>query len=353
MFINASAHKAATAAKAAAMFSGCALLIIFSNGSRLGASRGIELCLSVLLPSLFPFMALTTLFVKSGLCLTVGRRLNRITRLLFGVSGALAPVILLSLIGGYPVGAGGIASLREQGAITEKDAQRASLFAVCAGPGFVISYTGAALYSSTETGIIIFASQVASVLVTGFTARCCIRGKEDYNSENEIYPPSLPFGQALAESVCSAAKGALVICAFVTAFSSATGILEQAVSPVPDGVYILLEVCSAVNRLAHRAPITYAAFAIGFGGLCTHLQIFTALNGVKVQKGLFFLFRIMQGFLTEGFTYLGLKNLPQSAEVFSTSKAGGAAFFGGSVISGAVLLTVAVCFLISVNQRRG
>ena len=191
------------------------------------------------------------------------------------------------------------------------------------------------------------------MLVTGFTARCCIRGKEDYNSENEIYPPSLPFGQALAESVCSAAKGALVICAFVTAFSSATGILEQAVSPVPDGVYILLEVCSAVNRLAHRAPITYAAFAIGFGGLCTHLQIFTALNGVKVQKGLFFLFRIMQGFLTAGFTYLGLKNLPQSAEVFSTSKAGGAAFFGGSVISGAVLLTVAVCFLISVNQRRG
>ena len=355
MFLNASVHKTLTAAKAAALLSACGALIVFSDGSRAGAAKGIELCLGVLTPSLFPFMALTNLFVNSGSCEKAGRALNGITQKLFGVSGALAPVILLSMIGGYPVGAGGIARLKERGAISEADAERAALFAVCAGPGFVISFVGAALCGSAEIGMVMFAAQVISVPILGVLSRFLVKGNAQYNSNIELSSTALPFDCALTASVYSAAKGMLVICAYVTAFSSVTGMLGQIFSrsQVTDALLVLLEVCSAVNSLSKGYPLTFTAFAVGFGGLCAHFQIFSELGEVKVNKLLFFGFRIMQGLLTALLTYAGLRLLPISTAAFSTARTGGAALYGGSIASGAALLCILICFFISVKPNRG
>ena len=123
-------HKAAAAAKAAGMAAACAALPIFSQSSREGVSAGISICMNVLVPSLFPMMAVTNLFAKSGLCARLGKPLNRLTRRLFGVSGQLAPVMLMGLLGGYPVGAAGISALYQKGAVSQKEASRAALFTV-------------------------------------------------------------------------------------------------------------------------------------------------------------------------------------------------------------------------------
>ena len=104
--------KIKTISQCAALALCCALLLCYSQGSRDGAAQGVKLCLNVLAPSLFPFMAATNLFAQTGLCQKAGKRLNRFTRAVFGVSGATAPVLIMSLIGGYPVGAAGISELR-------------------------------------------------------------------------------------------------------------------------------------------------------------------------------------------------------------------------------------------------
>ena len=52
----------------------CVLLTVCSQESRSGAEQGMRFCLGVLTPSLFPFMALTNLLVKTGLCQAAGRR---------------------------------------------------------------------------------------------------------------------------------------------------------------------------------------------------------------------------------------------------------------------------------------
>ena len=93
--------------------------------SGLQGGRGkdaLDLFLRVLTPSLFPFMALSALCVRTGLCAKLGRRLERPTRLLFGLNGVFAPVLLLSLTGGYPVGARAIAQLYEAGQVRERGA---------------------------------------------------------------------------------------------------------------------------------------------------------------------------------------------------------------------------------------
>ena len=344
-------HKFFTAAKCLSLMLCCVLLTVFSQGSREGAANGIKLSLNVLVPSLFPFMAVTNLFAQTGLCQRLGRPLKKTTKKLFGLSGAAAPVILMSLIGGYPVGASGIAQLRRQNALSDAEAEQASLFAVCAGPGFVISFVGAGLYGSSDIGFIIFAAQVMSVLLTAPLARL-FRRKGVYCSNKELLTPFLPFSRALVSSVYSAAKSMLIICAFVLIFSAFSGMMFQM---LPGSVFVtsasaMLEVSSGVVNLTQGYPIEAVAFLIGFGGLCVHFQIFAALGEVRLSKNLFFLFRIIQGLLTAALTHAGLRLLPRKVAVFSTSHVDSAAIFGGSVLSGAVLIGVTICFLASVKQ---
>lgn len=50
---------------------------------------------------------------------------------------------------------------------------------------------------------------------------------------------------------------------------------------------ILTEVCNAVTAVSKDLPIEVVAFSAGFGGLCIHFQIFSALGDIKVNKLLF------------------------------------------------------------------
>lgn len=92
---------------------------------------------------------------------------------------------------------------------------------------------------------------------------------------------------------------------------------------------------------------------MGFGGLCVHFQIFAALGKLKINRLLFFFIRILQGLITALLTHFGLRLFVRKTAVFSTAAVDSSGFFGGSALSGAALLTVAVCFLFTLrNQLR-
>lgn len=53
------------------------LLLCYPQAASSGVQNGIGYCVNILIPSLFPFMVLSTFFVKSGLSDTIGKVLNR------------------------------------------------------------------------------------------------------------------------------------------------------------------------------------------------------------------------------------------------------------------------------------
>ena len=112
-----------------------------------------------------------------------------------------------------------------------------------------------------------------------------------------------------------------------------------------------LEVSSGVCALSEGYPFALAAFAVGFGGVCVHFQVFAALGKLDVSKPLFFLMRIIQGILTALFARIGLFLTAKEVAVFSTAEVSRPDFYGGSVLSGAALLTVAICFLLTLRKR--
>ena len=86
-----------------------------------GALNGIYFCAEVLVPSIFPFMVISVYIAESGLSEQLGRISGNLCPKVFGVSRNLTAVIIMSMIGGYPVGARGIASLVENKTISEND----------------------------------------------------------------------------------------------------------------------------------------------------------------------------------------------------------------------------------------
>ena len=351
MYINAAVGKAGTVFKALAALAVCVSILIFSESCSKGAFNGISLCLNVLVPSLFPFMAASSFIVKSGLAQKIGKPFGKITKALFGLSGSFAPVILLSMLGGYPVGAKGISELAKSGAVSHKEAAKAALFSVCAGPGFIINFVGQSLYNSKTIGLIILCSQIISVILLGIIINLFDKSKGEYCCCAKASYKPCSVGTAVVESALDSSKGILGICAFVVLFSAFIEIIGQIISDnsAENMLCCLLEVCSAVNRLSQNCTLEMTAFAIGFGGLSVHFQIFSAIGNVSVNKLLFFCIRIIQGVITALLTHFGAIFLLGTSEVFSTSKVEASQFYGGTVISAAVLIGVTICFLYSIK----
>lgn len=314
-----------------------------------GAFNGIYFCAEILVPSIFPFMIISVFIAESGLSEKTGKITGNICPKVFGVSKNLSAVIIMSMIGGYPVGARGISALAENKKISKNDAVKASYFAVGAGPGFLITFVGGSLLSCREIGFCLLAAQMLSVIIIGILNKF-ITEKSSFNSDIELSRAPVPFTSAITKSVISSAYGMLEMCGMVVAFSAVIGILEKFLADAVVYLSVVLEVTTACNLLAGNNSVFLIAFASGFGGLCVHFQIFTALKNIKINKALFFFYRIIQGLLTALFTFVFIKIFNISLPVFSSVKTPLNLSLSTSAVGSALLILCAVSFIYSIKK---
>ncbi|MCR5653640.1 MAG: hypothetical protein K6F88_07540 [Ruminococcus sp.] len=325
-------------------------ILFFGKECSSGALRGIYFCAEVLVPSIFPFMVIAIFAAECGLSRQLGKITGGLCRKLFGVSGNLAAVLIMSMIGGYPVGARGIAALKKSGAISEDDAVRASYFAVGAGPGFLIVFVGQNLLSSVQTGVCILVSQILSIIILGIANKKFFGKTENYNSDIELKSKPLPFASALTEAVIEATYGMIDMCGMVVLFSAIIGLTEKFFGSANIYICILAEVTTASKLLADSGNILLLAFAVGFGGLCVHFQIFTALKSIEINKGLFFLYRIIQGVITALLTMLFIKIFNISLPVFSSISAPPELSLSTNAVGSAMLLLCGAGFIYTIKK---
>ena len=132
----------------------CAVFLIMDGQTvSKGVVSGIELCLKTVIPSLFCFMVLTGFLLQSGLYRLLSVPLSPVTKHLFFLPSELGSVVLLSLIGGYPMGAKSIADLLNQHRIEPGCAQRMLLYCCCAGPSFIITAVGYGMFGSYQADL--------------------------------------------------------------------------------------------------------------------------------------------------------------------------------------------------------
>ena len=105
---------------AAGCIGAAAGVLFFSAEVAQGVRSGLTLCGQTLVPSLFPFMALAMLVGRSTAAGPLCRILGPLCRRWLRLPESLAPVLLMSFVGGYPVGAKMISGMTAFGQLPER-----------------------------------------------------------------------------------------------------------------------------------------------------------------------------------------------------------------------------------------
>lgn len=334
-----------------AVILGCYGCLRYTEACAEGIRKGILFCIEVLVPSLFVFMALSSAVIRSGIADSVTRPFDKLSRVLFRLPSSGVAVILLSMLGGYPVGARCAAALYEQGTISRSEAEKTACIAVCAGPGFLLNYVGIALLNSRQAGIALLVSEIAGILLTGILIGKVMRSKP------------LPFKQTLRSvkidnlllnAVTDASRATFRMCGMVVVCMAMITVIDE-ISPdrtVTDIAAACIEVTEGCHRMCGVYPLYLIAFFIGFGGISVHLQIYAGLGDLRLNKGLFFLYRIIQGIITAGAAYLYLMIFPIEQEVFRTTDVPLTLSKSATLAGSAALVLSSFCFIGSIRRRR-
>ena len=144
--------------KGALLLGGCACFLIFAllcfPAEMLAASaEGVQLWLTKVFPSLFPFLVACGILLRIGAAQRMGAALRPLMQPLFHLPGIAAFPFFFGLLSGYPMGAKLTAQLYEQRQLSLADAQQLLAFSNCPGPLFLIGTVGVGFFGMPAFGV--------------------------------------------------------------------------------------------------------------------------------------------------------------------------------------------------------
>ena len=167
-----------------AIMCGFILLLLVKNPSvAVGSVRsGMELCAKRLIPSLFPFMIVSELIIRSDLSQAIGKLISPISRKLFGMSGEAGCAFILGSLLGFPIGAVMGNKLYERGRLCHTELCRLLCFSSNPGAAFTIITLGAEHLGSLSCGVLLYLSTCGTAILIGVISKYFFRGSKGYSS---------------------------------------------------------------------------------------------------------------------------------------------------------------------------
>ena len=245
---------------------------------------GVQLCLTSVIPALFPFFAVSSLLVALGAAEAAGRALARPFGRLFRCGGAGCAALLLGLVGGYPVGARTAAELVRRGELSPAEGARLLTFCNNAGPAFAIGVAGVSVFGSARTGAWLYLLHCAAALLTGLLF--CRRPLPVTAMPKRPVPPRAGLTGQFLRAVEGAVSAMARVCGFVVFFLVLLRVLGRVTGlshPVLSGA---VELTQGILALPHtRRGFVWAAGLLGWGGLSVHGQSAAVLSGTDLPMG--------------------------------------------------------------------
>lgn len=267
------------------------VLVLLSPQQAAEAVRqAMQLCAGSVIPSLFPFLVLSSLAVNSSP--SPGPSFSTLLGRCLGCSPTGAKVFLLSLLGGYPVGPRLMGQLVRQGELSHREAEHLLLFCNNAGPAFVLGFVGLGLLGSLRAGVWLYLLHALSALLIALL----FRPRQPFSSPAQSRALSPSFSQELVEAITSAGSAMVQVCAFITFFYTALHLLTQRTGIAHPLALGFVELTCGLTRLTPtRAGFVMAAGLLGWGGLSVHAQTAAALDGTGVSARNHLLGKLLQG----------------------------------------------------------
>ena len=193
---------------------GMLVLVLDSRRALAGMREGIEICLEVLIPSLFPFFVLSG-YLTGNLMRTDLKFLGPVGRLC-GIPRGSESLLVTGFLGGYPVGAQNVAMAWRRGQVSREDAVR--MLGVCsnAGPAFFFGVIGQA-FDDLKAPWILWGIHMLSALLVGACGRPTMQSASVAVTRSSV---SLP--DALRQTLSAMAQ----VCGWVVLFRMLLTYLE-------------------------------------------------------------------------------------------------------------------------------
>lgn len=267
-----------------------ALLLLCSADAAQAVRDALALCAQSVIPALFPFFVVSSLFIDLGCAAVLGRSLAPIMRRLFGVSGAGGTAFLLGIIGGYPVGGRTAGELYRSGQCEREECERLLAFCNNAGPSFILGIAGLGCFGSVRVGAWLYLIQVGAAVMVGLLFRSTSR---QMGRPGKTETPR--WADALIEAVRGGAMSMVSICAFVVFFLVILRLFSRFTGIQHGAILGIVEMTNGILRLANdRRGFIWAAGLLGWGGLSVHCQTAAVLSGSGLSLKRYFIGKALQ-----------------------------------------------------------
>ncbi len=267
-----------------------ALLLLCSADAAQAVRDALALCAQSVIPALFPFFVVSSLFIDLGCAAVLGRSLAPIMRRLFGVSGAGGTAFLLGIIGGYPVGGRTAGELYRSGQCEREECERLLAFCNNAGPSFILGIAGLGCFGSVRVGAWLYLIHVGAAVMVGLLFRSTSR---QMGRPKKTETPR--WADALIQAVRGGAMSMVNICAFVVFFLVILRLFSRFTGIQHGAILGIVEMTNGILRLANdRRGFIWAAGLLGWGGLSVHCQTAAVLSGSGLSLKRYFIGKALQ-----------------------------------------------------------
>ena len=279
------------------------LSLLYPDKIAHSVKSGLDLCYRVIVPSVFPFLVISDLLYRVYDFTSI-KCIGRIFEKIFKINGSGFLPFALGCSCGFPLGVKCCVETYEAKDITRDEAERLIGFCNNTGPAFVICGVGLGLRKDIIQGIVLYIAMLISAVLVGILFSIGKKPSAALNTKRDIGPFSL------TDSIKSAGLGTVNICAYITFFACAVGLLRALLKESLPYLFLIsfVEIGSATSILSKTAllsapsSLAMTSFAISFSGLSVHLQALSYIKGTDIGVSRYFAMKLLQGAVAGGIT---------------------------------------------------
>jgi hypothetical protein len=227
----------------------------------------------------------------SGASIPLLRPIARLCRIPAGTES----ILLLGLIGGYPVGAAGITQGYQAGTLSKRDSERMLSFCNNAGPAFIFGLLSPVL-GSVRLCWALWLIHILSAVLVGILMPGSSR---DTATVHNVQP--LTVAQAMQIGI----KNMATVCGWVILFRVIIGfmthwflwLLSPLLQAVICGIFELTNGCLTIIHMEDLSLRFLCASAfLSFGGICVSMQTASVTGGLSLRK--YYIGKVLQTVLS-------------------------------------------------------
>lgn len=284
-------------------------IVIFPERYIACCFQGFAMWAECVLPSLFPFMVITLILIKTGFAERAALPLKKVTGI-FKLPPAAAVCFIMSIFSGYPAGSRAVAEFYDSGCFSAKDCKKLSVLCSSSGPLFIIGSIGIKMLGDKGAGWKILAAHVIAVLSVGLILSL-FSGK----GEKREYRRAPADKNVLYNSFHGAVISVAVAGGFIAFFCVAAQVVydfnltyplekllclftdEASASACVRGLFEATSGCRYLADANGKLMLPFAGFLITFGGFSILMQQLSYLLKAKVNALYFIAVKFIQGLI--------------------------------------------------------